>query len=134
MNLMRHRRRLSDPVVLSCTDEVRALADVWASTVAIQATDVRVVTIQREIAGWAQRANRLLVEKYRYGVASDEIRVILQSIADVVPRLPRDARPFLALTAGEASDLRHRAETALDAAVSAPVSLHPYPRTAPPAG
>ena len=128
MHLTLLQRRHNDPLVTSCTESVKALADVWTSIVVLNSTDARVITVQREIARWAHDTNRLLTEKFGHGVVSDEIRVILVSIADTVAKLPRDGRLFLELTASEAADLARRAETALESALGAPlpVSVPPY--------
>ena len=75
-----------DPIVVAFATSVTALSDVWSAMVWLQTTSPGLNAIRRDIAQWARDTDAAIGEMFGASVMSDEIRVILDGLAALVPR------------------------------------------------
>lgn len=75
-----------DPIVVAFATSVSALSDVWSAMVWLQTTSPGLNAIRRDIARWARDTDAAIGELFGRSVMSDEIRVLLDGMAALVPR------------------------------------------------
>ena len=75
-----------DPIVVAFATSVSALSDVWSAMVWLQTTSPGLNAIRRDIARWARDTDAAIGEMFGRSVMSDEIRVLLDGMAALVPR------------------------------------------------
>ena len=75
-----------DPIVVAFATSVTALSDVWSAMVWLQTSSPSLNAIRREIARWARDTDAAIGELFGHSVMSDEIRVLLDGMAALVPR------------------------------------------------
>ncbi|HET7312329.1 MAG TPA: hypothetical protein VFJ17_13490 [Mycobacteriales bacterium] len=75
-----------DEAVVQFATSVSALSDVWSAMVWLQTTSPNLNSIRREIAAWARDTDAAIGEMFGRSVMSEEIRVLLDGMAALLPR------------------------------------------------
>ena len=75
-----------DLAVVDFATSLSALSDVWSAMVWLQTTSPGLNAIRRQIAGWARDTDAAIGEMFGRSVVSEEIRVLLDGMAALVPR------------------------------------------------
>jgi len=103
-----------DPVVVGFATSVAALSDVWSAMVWLQTTSPGLNSIRREIAQWARDTDAALGEMFGRSVMSDEIRVLLDGMAALVPRqVDTEERDVLLSAVAKAQRLTEQGRAAI---------------------
>jgi len=103
-----------DPVVVAFATSVTALSDVWSAMVWLQTTSPSLNAIRRDIAQWSRDTDAAIGEMFGTSVMSDEIRVILDGMAALVPRhVDTDQRDVLAAAVSKAQRLTEEGRAAI---------------------
>lgn len=75
-----------DAAVVDFATSVSALSDVWSAMVWLQTTSPSLNAVRREIAAWARDTDAAIGELFGRSVMSEEIRVLLDGMAALLPR------------------------------------------------
>ena len=103
-----------DPIVVAFATSINALSDVWSAMVWLQTTSPSLNAIRRDIAKWARDTDAAIGEMFGRSVVSDEIRVLLDGMAALVPRqVDNDDRDVLADAVAKAQRLTEEGRAAI---------------------
>jgi hypothetical protein len=103
-----------DPIVVAFSTSITALSDVWSTMVWLQTTSPGLNAIRRDIAQWARDTDAAIGEIFGRSVLSDEIRVLLDGMAALLPRQIDNAqRDVLATAVAKAQRLTDEGRAAI---------------------
>jgi hypothetical protein len=103
-----------DPIVVAFATSVAALSDVWSAMVWLQTTSPSLNAIRRDIARWARDTDAAIGEMFGDSVMSEEIRVVLDGMAALVPRhVSSDERDLLVDAVAKAQRLTDEGRAAI---------------------
>ncbi|HET6818190.1 MAG TPA: hypothetical protein VFH66_13275 [Mycobacteriales bacterium] len=103
-----------DAAVVDFATSVSALSDVWSAMVWLQTTSPSLNSVRREIAAWARDTDAAIGEMFGRSVMSDEIRVLLDGMAALLPRqVDAEQRDQLAFFTRDARRLTEEGRAAI---------------------